>query len=944
MGGYNVMFWKRAIFLFLITVVPASLRAQSGIAGTVKDASGAVAPGVVVTASSPALIEKTRSVLTDGSGQYKIVDLRPGIYSVSFALPGFTVQQREGIELTANFVADVNANLQVGTAAQNVDVQAEVSSLDVQSTTQQSVLTRSVMDNIPTGHSVFADAQVLPGATLSRPDVGGSTGMQASTIQVHGANPQDCVFEIDGMNVSQLASCAVGVYYNDGMIQETSYQTSAIPAETSQGGVVVNMIPKEGGNQFHGSFYGNGGTASLEANNVPASDIANGILKAGNHFSNVYDINGSVGGPILKDRLWFFSSIRRWGVNEFVANTFLPSGGQALDDNRITDAILRLDWQINSKNKISIFYDKDMKYRGHRRDTAANYTYLNGNAAVIQHTPLGYISQLKWTSILSPKWVVDAGASFFFLDYTYSYEPGVTDQSIATIDLALSTLNNAGQYLFRSIAARRTYTASTSYVSGSHNLKFGIQDGTGSARTTYNMNGDVQVAFYNGAPDVAYLYNTPINSRQNLTADMGIFAQDSWTYRRLTVNAGVRWEWMDAGILPQTVGAGAWVPARTFAAVPNIPNWKTIVPRIGLSYNLFGTGKTVLRASASKYEGGFGTGLAQSVDPMFLTSETCAWTPPAGTTPASMGTNGASILAASTFTNCAGFNGSVNTHVAANVKRPYSWEYTFLVQHELLPQLVVSAAVYYRQNRNNLGVANTLVPSSDYTPYTITNPLTGAPLTVYNENPAQRGLVYLALNNYRQLNSDYNGVELQARKQFSNKGAFVAGTLTIGRIYGNNLSSTSIASSSDLNNPNLLYNAVGAIEQDSTYQFRINGTYPLPGKIKLSGNYQHLTGLPFNPTYTVNTKIDPKLTQLSQNILLFKPGTERLPSLQLLDLRVSRVFAVGERWKFEPMADLYNVLNVNTPYTEVTAVGANLGHYGANTEGRFLKLGLQVNF
>jgi hypothetical protein len=272
------------------------------------------------------------------------------------------------------------------------------------------------------------------------------------------------------------------------------------------------------------------------------------------------------------------------------------------------------------------------------------------------------------------------------------------------------------------------------------------------------------------------------------------------------------------------------------------------------------------------------------------------------------------------------------------VKRPFTWEYAFLVQQEILPQFIVSAGYYFRQNRNNIGVANTDSPTSDYTPFTITNPLTGAPLTVYNEAPADRGLNYLLETNYRQLNSDYNGVDLIAKKIFR-RGAFVQAALTIGKLYGAGLSG-----SADLNNPNLLYNSIGAIGQDSTYQLHLNGAYTLPWKIKISGNYQYLTGQPFTPSYSVNTTIHPGLTQLSQNINLIKPGTERLPNLSLMDLRFSRPFMLRERWKIEPMADLYNALNVNTPYSEVTTIGPNLGHYSANTEGRILKFGLKVDF
>ena len=910
------------------------MHAQSGIAGSIKDASGAVLPGVVVTASSPALIEKTRSVVSDGRGEYKLVGLRPGTYSVSFEFPGFAPQKHEGIELTSDFVASVDANMQLGTATQSVNVQAEVSGLDVQSSTQQSVLTRAVMDNLPTGRSVFSDGQLIPGMTLSRPDVGGSTGMQAPSLQVHGSSSGDVALEVDGMLISQIGA-APGIYYNDGMVQETSYQTSAIPAETSQGGVRVNMIPREGGNQFHGSFFGNGGTGAMQSNNVPSGFTK---LKAGNRFDNVYDVNGTFGGPIKKDRLWFLATLRRWGVNEYVANSFNPDGSQALDDNRITSAVLRLTYQINQKNKVSAYYDKNMKWRGHRKDPTSQYAYIDDNASVIQKTPLGYSSQIKWTSTISPKWLLEAGISLFFLDYTYDAEPNVAPDAIATIDIAKSTLTNAPWYLFRSLGTRRQLSVSTSYVTGSHNFKFGFQDSIAPNRNDYWLNGDLRVGFNNGLPAVAYLFNTPVSAQSNLKAEMGLYAQDSWTFHNLTVNAGVRWEWIDSGIPEQGVPAGAWVPARQIAAIPDVTNWKNIVPRLGISYNLFGKGKTVLKASASKYMSNQGLTIAQNINPLFLTSETCTWNAPAGTTPDMMA-HGAAIIKASTFTNCTGFNGAVNTHVSPNVQRPYTWEYTGMIQQQLTSTLIVSAAYYFRPSRNNYGVANTLVPSTDYTPVNITNPLTGGSMTVYNQFAADRGKIYLLLDNYKQLNSEYNGVEFLAKQQFNRAGSFISTAFTIGRKYG-----SALGSSTDLNNPNNLINAIGAIDGDSTYQFRLNGVYRLPWNLQFAGNYQHNTGTPFNPTYTVTTGIVPGLTQVTQNVQLLKSGTQRLPSLNLLDLRISRIFTFRDKWKVEPTADLYNTLNVNTPYTSVTTVGPNLGNYSANTEGRFLKIGLKVDF
>jgi hypothetical protein len=915
------------------------LWAQAGIAGQVRDQSGAILPEVEVQASSPALIEKTRTVKTDSRGEYKIVDLRPGTYQVTFRLPGFTTLQRNDVELTTDFVANVSAELQVGREQQTVEVRAEISGVDVQSSTQQSVMTRQSMDTIPTGHSVFSNGQLLPGATLSRPDVGGSTGMQQASFQVHGSQLGDISFQIDGMvvNSNYGNGAQVGVYYNDGMIQETSYQTSAIPAEVEAGGIRINMIPREGGNQFHGSFYGTGATGALETTNCcSASQVQQG-LKSGSRFDSIYDINGSVGGPIRRDRLWFFSTFRRWSVNEFVANTFNPDGSPALDDSHITSGILRLTAQLNANNKLSAYYDKNVKWRGHRRDTSSLYQYIAPEASIIQLTPLGYDAQVKWVSTLSPKLVLDAGLSLFFLDYSYSYQPGVGAGAIATIDIAQSTLNNAAWYLYRSYATRRYVSTTLSYVTGSHSLKVGFQDGFGPYRETYGMNGDLRVGFNNGTPSVGYQFNTPVDIRENLKADLGIFAQDSFTFHRVTLNAGVRFDYFNTGILDQSAPAGAWVPARSFKAIDDVPSWKNVVPRLGLSWDLFGKGKTAIKASASKYDSIQGVGFAQTFDPMFLTSQTCAWNPPAGTTPASMA-NGLSVITPSQFSNCTGFSGSVNTHMDPNIARPYTWEYTFGVQHELLSRFVVTAMYFFRQNRDQLGIKNTLVTPADYSPVVITNPLTGSPLTVYNQSSATQGKLFLQFDNYVEQNTDYNGFEIQARKQFT-RGGLITTAFTVGEKRGSIRSTTD-----DLNNPNLLINRIGAVELDSTYQFRVNGFYPLPWGFQISGTFTHQTGIPFAPVYSVTRSIVPGLTQNVQPVNLVPAGVQRLPEVNLLDLRLTRTFKFGERLTIEPVMDIYNTLNVSTPLSQVATVGPNLGRAVSNTEGRLFRLGVKANF
>src|SRR5580765_7529612 len=257
-----------SIALLLLVALPITARAQSAIAGIVKDSSGAVLPGVTVEAASDVLIEKTRSVATDGQGQYKIVDLRPGVYTVTFTLPGFSTVKREGVELPTNFTATINGELKVGALEETVNVTGASPVVDVQSAVQQVVMSRQVLDAVPTGRSVPTLGALLPGARLALPDVGGTSGMQNRDLTVHGSDGRDTTFQVDGMTLNGIeGDGSVQSYFNEMMFEEISYQTSAINAEVSAGGVRANMIPRDGGNQYKGTMFFSGANKNIQSDN-----------------------------------------------------------------------------------------------------------------------------------------------------------------------------------------------------------------------------------------------------------------------------------------------------------------------------------------------------------------------------------------------------------------------------------------------------------------------------------------------------------------------------------------------------------------------------------------------------------------------------------------------------------------------------------------------------
>jgi hypothetical protein len=923
-----------ALGMFLVawaTTSMSSFAQSSGstITGVVTDPSRGAISGVAVEASSPALIEGSRQTVTDSSGQYRIVDLRPGRYVVTFKAPGFQTVRTEGIELQAAFSATVNSSMQLGETTQQVAVTAEVPVVDLQNSVSQAVMDRQRLDTVPSGRDPFAVGQLMPGVTTATPDVGGATGMQQPTLQVHGSSNNDNVFVVDGMWLQHVAFSGnqTGFYFNDGLMQEINYQTSTLPADSPVGGVQINMVPREGGNAFHGFVFGTGANQSLQSSNLTSSLIAQG-LKAQNHIQSVYDINAGLGGPILKDRLWFFTTFRRWSANNFIANTFTPQGTQALDDNRLTDITTRLTYQLNKSNKLSASYDRGFKFRGHRFNNLISASFSDPIADVVQTNWLNYMLQAKWTSVITNKLLLEVGYSRMPINYNLGFEPGVKPGAIAAYDILTSTITNATPRQDFDTGLATTWMANLSHVTGRHTLRTGMQTRSGFFRESFTMNGDMLQILANGVPNSVRIYNTPLAHREDLNPDVGAYVQDSWkVMQRLTLNLGLRFDHMAMNIPAQGAPGGTWVPSRQFAAQNGIVDWNTWSPRIGFAWDPFGDSKTVIKGGVSRYDRLEGTTLAQNVNPNFLAFSTCPWT--SSVLPTSL----------SELTGCTGFSGN-NNHIDPNMKRPHQWEETVMVQRQISRSTSVSVGYYRRRFSDLYGIVNLAVPLSAYTPVSITNPLTNQSMVVYNQTPSTLGQFNLIQKTLPSLYQKYNGVELQVNSHVSAKLTFFAG-LTIGKDYGTPDGSTT---SMDFNNPNNLVNYQGNFGYDSPYQVRAGGSWETWHGILIAGSLRESSGLPQARTYNVTRSIVPDLTQVTQSILAARNGEFRYPWQNLLDLRFSKVFRVGERFRFEPIADLFNVFNCSSVTSAVTTIGPSLLRPSNIDMGRMLRLGGQFKF
>ena len=640
-GGDTVMNSQRIARLVLVMVwslllAPAAAWAQVGsasIAGVVRDTSGGVLPGVTVEAASPALIEKARSVVTDDQGLYRIVDLRPGVYTVTFTLPGFSTFRRDALELATSFTATVNAELRVGALEESITVSGEAPVVDTQNVRQQTTIGRATLDAIPTTKRLGQYASVIPGATYSSPtfqDVGGAAG-EGGQFGIHGGRAGDLVINVEGINQNLRA---LGVYsFNANTFQEVVLQTSGGSAESVTGGVQVNIVQKDGGNTFSGNVSTAYAGPKLQSDNLTPELRARGLVETPG-LKKTYDHGGALGGPIKQDRLWFLVGLRVWGAQQYAPGTYYnktqnvklgtdPSwrvvpytpdeSRPAYANTYHKDASLRITWQAAAKHKIVGSYSI-------QPNCSCTYGLIGvGSPAPTAPRPApealddhlynpNYLPLISWSYPATNRLLFEAGASAnISTGYTYRLpETGPTD--IALTDLATNFQwgSRAEPYVL-SFNKQYRQRFAVSYITGSHAFKTGldlqeISHSGGPNRFTdpNKIIGARDYTFRNMVPLRVRIWAMPYGTVDSTRA-VGIFAQDQWTIRRLTLNVGLRYDTFNGSVPEQHLPAGPFVPARDFPAVKDTPDWRTLNPRLGISHDLFGNGRTALKVSLGRY-------------------------------------------------------------------------------------------------------------------------------------------------------------------------------------------------------------------------------------------------------------------------------------------------------------------------------------------------------
>ncbi|PWT86920.1 MAG: hypothetical protein C5B57_00195 [Blastocatellia bacterium] len=972
----------RSLLLRLVLLVvaaplltPSLAHAQASIAGVVKDASGAVLPGVTVEASSPVLIEKVRTTTTDSSGQYRIVDLRPGTYAVTFTLTGFAVVRREGIELSGTATATVNADLRVGGVQETITVTGETPLVDIQNVQQQKVLGKDVIDALPTGRTMINVGVLIPGMVLSQTfsgeaqDVGGNTGEVQQTLSIHGSRGGDMRRMVDGLSMQSQGTSVSAFAANAVMVQEVAVDTAAGSAEQSAGGVRMNIIPREGGNRFAGTVFAGGTSDDLQSNNIDQELLDRGFVSTSSVRSN-WEVNPGFGGPIVRDRLWFFTSGRSSAVNNYIAgavrnvnagnpNSFAYVADPSFRGSRDTlwrDINGRVTWEAAQKNKVSFFLDY--------QDRCSCYdarALTAPEASADFKFPAKRLVTLTYTSPVTSRVLVEAGLSHKPEDWGYFTHEGreADEQLIGVFDQASGVYYRGPRPYFMSSMRffaeleDTSWRASVSYITGVHALKLGYQDHVGSTLGHYNVPvaANLSYTFSAGVP-VSLTLRAPYDSETHVH-DGGVYAQDKWTIRRATVNLGVRWDFYRTWYPQQSLAPTPYTPNRnvTFPAA-DLASFNDITPKLGVAYDLFGNGRTALKATLNKYveqltyTGTYG----DSANPVQRTLQnvTRSWSDaafPAGDPRRGNFVPDCDLLNQAANGECGAGTTAFGQPVPSTIYDPsiltgwgsrgYNWEGSVSVQHQVLANISAEVGYFRRWYGNFLATDNLAVTAADFGTFTVTAP-SDPRLPADSAGQTIGGLVNVDPTKFGQTNNlltfakhygnqveNWQGFDVSVNARLR-RGLVFQGGISTGR---------TLTDSCEIRAqlPELNVGQGGAVTPQAycrvvepyLTQAKVAGVYTVPHiDVQLAGTFQSIPGprLVANVIYPTSV-IAPTLGRpLSGNaqtasVNVIAPASAYGDRLNQLDFRV------GKLLRFSGMRtavnlDLFNALNGNAVMSE----------------------------
>lgn len=1017
-----------------LLLAPTLAMAQT-IAGTVSDSTGGILPGVTVEARSPALIEQVRSTVTDGAGRYQIIALEPGDYSITFTLPGFSTLVREGIELGTGFAANIDAQLAVGSVEETVTVSGQAPAVDVQSVVQSERIDATIYENLPTARQYDSLALLIPamniqgGATTSlAADTAGISGEGRNRMSIHGSNQNDAEIQIDGMDVSSPSfDGAPHLTPFDTGLGEFVYDYSGSSAEVQTGGVRLNMIPKEGSNTFSGGLRLDGTHSGWLASNVDQAQVDRGIVggfDGGTKLDQAFVIAPSLGGPIAEDRLWFFGtySFRRGSLYpaSYYANTdtsalsYVPDLDSPMFSRKdISEGSMRLTWQASAKDKVGAY----MILPGNRRSILPALSGADLDPLYIapeagsENEAWVNTYQLTWVRPHTNRLLFEAGVGMQPVSNRY---PDLSAENatlrgtgreainarpdlLSVYEATTQTMSRNMGFIFQGTDFHISTTnnnarGSVSYVTGSHNLKVGVQFNQKWESFAYSSkNNWTNMITVRGNPIQARFHARP--SREANLTSLGIYAQEQWTLDRLTVNAGVRFDYFEGSYPDQVAPATVWAPRLRPFTGDTVTSWKDVHPRLGVAYDLRGDGRTALKATISRYGEHSDLQFVNALNPLGQ-----------NTTMARSWFDGGNPFGIPGLPSCIGAvacvagdgipqgdplnpypNGEI---ISPNItpafgtptrtvfydpdwafgwgKKSGNWEYSASIQHELADGYSIDIGYFRRHYYNFAAVDDRSNNPGDWEQYTVTVPTNsllpnggGFPITLVDLNPAAVAVpdnITTHADSFGGRSRVWHGLDFTFSARLEGlllQGGFATGTET----------NDFCAMQTQL--PEIINAAAGSGQSAVPLEFcstetpwigqtSLSGSYIFPYDIQLSGVFFSRPGAQRLGIIAIPTPLaaaalgrTPTLTSITANVV--EPGTSYGDRLNQLDLRVGKILnfggaVFGDGIELGAFFEVYNMFNANAVSRERYGIAANYLRPIGLQSGRLFKAAFQFNF
>ena len=929
---------------------------QTGVLqGRVVDSSGGALPGVTVTVSGPTILGGSRSTTTTDQGVYRVPAIPIGLYSVSFELTGFQTKVYQDIRVQAAVTFSLDAQIGVAAVQETVTVSGASPIIDTAATSVSFTYTKELMNTIPNARDVWAMVTQAPGMTTVVTNVGGTnTGNQAQ-FRAHGTDPRQNTFILAGANVTDNSGTGGSQFYYDvDSFDEMQIELNSHPADVQTPGVLLNMVPRSGTNLFRGTSSLYVGNDSIQSDNVDADLRGRGVDRASN-LKSYFDGGFDLGGPLMRDKLWFWGAFRYQEIERFVTGTRNADGTFPIDRTFLWYPTAKVNYQVTKAHNAWAYFNMQQKKRFNSGLSALRPLETTVDQ---QNDPISRLFSLRDDWVASPRLLVSLKGYYLKGAFRTTSVDGVDENTPPQLETSTNAFSGAPPSLLRSFRQGQSIGITANYagdefLGGRHDLKFGLDLSRFEAPVETTFPADHQLNFFQGAPLEVLLYAP---GRQNSVSNQfSAFVQDGFVRDRWTLNVGLRFDHQSSYLPEETAPQSRFFNERiTQAATDDLISWNNFSPRLGVIYDLMGNAKTLVKANYSRYYWQIFTTKAGQASLAGTRTFRYTWN---------------DLNADRRFTiNEQGTLRSVDDPatrpitIDPDLKPTYTDEFTAAVVHELMPNVSVSGTLMARNDQNFDWRINRDVSPADYTRVAGIDPGTdgrlgtaddGGALVFYELSAAKRSLSPNYITNRPGFTQEYRGLELALQRRLVGRWQAV-GSVTFGvqreNLGDNDLALLAVNVQVPPALPAGLPSPQDVDKVDGTRLFtsvpvvgKLMGSYQLPYRISLSGVYQYQAGSPFTRTVNAVSSLGRTLNQGNVEIHAGRRNDESYANVNLLDVRLNYDLPL-ERTNISFALDIFNALNANTVTRVNSLSGGNFNRVIDFVPPRVLRFGAKVRF